>query len=202
MNDQELEIKYFIQDLPALEARLKELGARLVQPRTRETNLRFDTPDGSLTSSYRVLRLRRDTEAKFTYKGPGRYEDGVRIRQEIEFTVGDFEAAQAFLKALGYVVSVMYEKYRTSYELDRVEISLDELPYGTFAELEGPDTESIRSLSDKLGLDWDARAEGSYIFLFSRLRETRDLGFRDLSFENFRDLRVSPSDMDLKPADA
>jgi len=114
--EQELEVKFYVADLPALEARLKSLGATLVQPRTYEINLRFDTPEGDLTRSYQVLRLRKDTVARVTYKGPSRSQEGVRIRQEYEFTVSDFDAAHKLFLALGYKVALVYEKYRTVYK--------------------------------------------------------------------------------------
>lgn len=202
MNDQEIEVKYYIADLKALEAKLKSLGARLAQPRTHEVNLRFDTGDEGLKRSYQVLRLRQDQIARLTYKGPSHFQDGARFRQEIEFQVSDFEAARRFLEALGYQVSMMYEKYRAAYELDEVEITLDELPYGNFAELEGPNPDALRGVNEKLGLNWEARAAESYTVLFDHLREVMGLEFSDLSFENFQGLNVSPSLMDLHPADS
>ena len=36
-------------------------------------------------------------------------------------------------KSLGYVISMIYEKYRTTYELDGVLVTLDEMPCGDFA---------------------------------------------------------------------
>jgi adenylate cyclase class IV len=48
MNHQEIEIKFYVNDLKRLEARLLELGAVLIQPRVHESNVRFDLPDGSL----------------------------------------------------------------------------------------------------------------------------------------------------------
>ena len=77
---QELEVKFYLDDLPTLEDRLRQIGARLVQKRVYESNLRFDTPDGELTRSYQVLRLRQDTAARLTYKGPGSTQDGVKAR--------------------------------------------------------------------------------------------------------------------------
>jgi adenylate cyclase class 2 len=201
MKDQEIEVKYYIADLPALEAKLKRLGAQIVQPRIHEINLRFDTPDEELKRAFKVLRLRQDKAARLTYKGPSHYQEGARMRQEIEFEVSDFEAARRFLEALGYQVSMMYEKYRAAYELDGVEITLDELPYGDFAELEGPNTNSLRTVNRKLGLDWEARAGDSYTVLFDHLREVMSLDFSDLSFENFKNLDVTPAAMNLRPAD-
>ena len=59
-----------------------------------------------------MLRLRRDSSVRLTYKGPGKTIDGVHLRKEIEFAASDFDAAQAFLEALGYQVQMIYEKYR------------------------------------------------------------------------------------------
>lgn len=201
MKDQEIEVKYYIADLPALEAKLKRLGAQMVQQRMHEINLRFDTQDEELKRAFKVLRLRQDKAARLTYKGPSHYQEGARLRQEIEFEVSDFESARRFLEALGYQVSMMYEKYRAAYELDGVEITLDELPYGDFAELEGPDPNSLRTVNRKLGLDWEARAGDSYTTLFDHLRDVMSLDFSDLSFENFKNLDVTPAAMNLRPAD-
>ena len=190
-SDQELEVKFYLSDLSALRGNLEAAGAQLFKPRVHEINLRFDTPSGDLARGYRVLRLRQDSEARLTYKGPGELVDGVRSRQELEFTVSDFETARHFLEALGYEVSVMYEKYRATYTLEGVLVTLDEMPYGNFAEIEGPDGASIRKTAEALGLDWERRILDSYIMLFDRLRERLGLPFRDLSFTNFKELTVT-----------
>src|SRR5690349_7945951 len=109
---QETEAKFYILHLDAITTRLKELKARLIQPRVMETNLRFDLPDHSFRSGGRVLRLRRDTESKLTYKGASQNKSGVLDRQEIEFIVSDFDKAKQFLEALGYRQTMFYEKYR------------------------------------------------------------------------------------------
>jgi len=198
---QELEVKFYLSNLGAFRERVETLGGNLVQPRLHEVNLRFDTPDGDLSRTFQVLRLRQDTAARLTYKGPGATTGGVRARREIEFTVGDFEAARSFLEALGYQVRLMYEKYRTTYELEGVQVTQDEMPYGNFAELEGPDPESIQSVARQLGVDWEARILESYTFLFERLRESLGFSFRDLSFENFAGLEVTPTALGVQPAD-
>jgi adenylate cyclase class 2 len=200
-NDQESEVKYYISDLPALERRLQSLGAQLVQPRVHEINLRFDVADGELVKTGQVLRLRQDSEARLTYKGPSQTEEGVRVRQEIEFIVSDHRAARAFLEALGYHVSMGYEKYRTSYDLGGAHVVLDEMPYGDFTEIEGPDPAIIQAVNQRLGLDWEARVPESYTVLFELLREKLGLPFTDLTFENFQQLSISPADLDVRPAD-
>jgi adenylate cyclase class 2 len=204
---QELEVKFYLRDLPALRARLEGLGAHLVQERVHEINLRFDTPGSTLINSGRLLRLRQDNQAHITYKGPGSVQDGARLRQELEFTVGDFAMAQAVIEALGYQVVLMYEKYRAAYQgapgqpLSEVLVTLDEMPYGYFAEIEGPDGPSIQVAAAQLGLDWEARILDSYTVLFEQARQALGLGFRDLSFENFKGIEVPPEALGVRAAD-
>ena len=197
----ELEVKFYISDLGQLEVRVKALEAKLVQPRTLEYNVRFDNLKGELAQSYQVLRLRRDTANRLTYKGPGVLLDGVRLRKEIEFEVSDFDNAKAFLEALGYRVSMIYEKYRAVYELDGVLVTLDEMPYGNFAEIEGPDAASIQAANSRLGLDWQARVLDSYATLFQIICRKLGLTFRDLTFKNFAATYVTPTNLGVRPAD-
>jgi adenylate cyclase class 2 len=199
--DEELEVKFYLSNRKALEEKLIAHGAKLSAPRVHETNLRFDTPDHSLLESGRLLRLRKDTRARLTYKGMGDIKGGARLRQELEFTVSDFDTARAVFEALGYQVTMMYEKYRTSYALGDLEVTLDEMPYGDFAEIEGPDGESIQEAAQQLGLDWDARSLDSYTVLFERARAALGFEFRDLSFENFRGVKVTPQTLGVWIAD-
>jgi adenylate cyclase, class 2 len=201
MKFQELELKYYVQDLKKIEHHLIDLGAICVQPRIQELNLRFDTDDYSLGRAGKALRLRYDTQARLTFKGPSQSEEGVRLRQEIEFVADDFQAAQAFLLALGFKVSVIYEKYRTSYDLQGVHVVLDELPYGNFIEIEGEQASQIREMNERLGLNWEVRIPESYTVLFDRLRLNWNLQFRDLTFDNFVGLSFSAADLGVFPAD-
>jgi adenylate cyclase class 2 len=200
-NDQELEVKFLVKDLQALERKLKSLGADLVSPRTIEANLRFDNANGSLSKSGKVLRLRHDVHNVMTFKGPSSDQQGVTSRQEIEFKVSNFAAARRLLEALGFQVTVAYEKYRSTYVLEGIEVMLDEMPYGNFCEIEGADPVQIQALAVKLGLKWSARSMASYMVLFENVKKQRHLDFRDLYFRNFKGLVVDPDDMGLKPAD-
>lgn len=197
----EQEVKFHIRDLTALEKRLEALGASLKQARTFERNLRFDTPNRELSSSFQVLRLRQDEICRLTYKGPSDSDREVSARRELEVEVSDPETARGILEALGYEVVVVYEKYRAACMLDEVEISLDEMPFGSFSEVEGPDIESIRRTAEKLGLNWEARSKLSYLAIFNGLKEKLDLKMRDLTFANFIDIQISEDDLDLTSAD-
>ena len=198
---QEIEAKFYVQDLKSIETRIQDLGARLIQPRVLETNLRFDLPDGRLRSERRVLRLRQDTEVRLTYKDSGKSEQGIIRRKEIEFVVEDFEKAKSFLEALGYQQILVYEKYRTTYELADCHIMLDEMPYGNFVEIEGEGTEPIHKLATQLNLDLGASVAVSYSALFERVRQALRLDFIDLTFDNFSKIEVNPEHLSVIAAD-
>lgn len=199
MNEQE--VKFYLLRLPALKKRLLKSGAVLVFPRVLEVNLRFDTPDGTLTSQRQVLRLRKDSRARLTYKSPMLPGQPISIREEIEFEVSDFDAARALLEALGYRVSVMYEKFRTTYDFMGTHVTLDEMPYGNFAEIEGPNTEAIQCAAAALHLDWEARTLDSYLAIFYRVRNALNLSAQNLSFAEFAGVKVKMQEIGLMPAD-
>ncbi len=204
MKDTEIEIKLHVRDLALIEGRLQALGGELHQPHVLETNLRFDTPDRTLGRTYKVLRLRQDWDARLTYKGPGEMNKGARQRTELEFKVSDFEMAKAFLEALGFQETMRYEKRRAEYLLQGLTVTLDEMPFGNFVEIEGPDGAAIQGVCAALGLDWEARITDSYTGLFDKLRQTLGLSFTDLTFENFKGVDITPEDLQdlqVRPAD-
>lgn len=200
-NDMEIEAKFYLRDLTAFRQRLETLGAVQVKHRHHELNLRFDLPDGSLTRAHRVLRLRQDGRALLTYKGAGQAGAEVAVRQEVEVEVSDADACRRLLEALGYQVSMIYEKYRTTYRLGNVEIVLDEMPFGLFCEIEAPDAGTIHQLAERLTLNWQARIAMGYYTLFDQLKAASGLNIRDLTFDNFRENPVDLSIIGITFAD-
>jgi len=216
---QEIEAKFYVRDLERVRTRLQELEALLIQPRVLEMNIRFDLPTGGLSSERRVLRLRRDTEAKLTYKGGSTNEQGVLSRTEIEFTVDDFDKAKAFLEALGYQSIFYYEKYRTTYSLDSasllaktsefskelgglVHVMLDKLPYGNFVEIEGETPQAIRAVADLLNLKLENATPTSYHMLHVQLCEKHpNLDSKTLSFAALEGLGISVEELGVRAGD-
>jgi len=198
----EVEAKFYVRDLPRVVQSLRERGATLVQPRVHETNLRFDRPDGSLKAAGQVLRLRHDTQILLTFKGPTTHSGGVLSRDEIEMTVGNFEQARKMLDALGFIISARYEKFRTTFELNGLKVMLDELPYGDFVEIEGPDEVSVRRLATALGLNMEAAIPASYLALFERLCADRGLDPGQLTFEALGEMQATSEDLKIQAADS
>ncbi len=200
-DNQEIEVKFLISNLPALLEKIQNLGANELRPRMQEVNLRFDTPDRKLSERAQVLRLRQDDQAILTFKSPGQIVDGVISRTELEVVVSDFQSTHAILEALGFQVFMTYEKYRQNFNLNDLVASVDEMPYGNFIELEGNSAEHVRATAALLGLDWDQRINLSYTALLGLYNQNTGHTFRDLSFETFAGLRVLPEQLGLAYAD-
>lgn len=197
----EKEAKFYIRELEKVEANLIRLGATCSQPKTAELNLRFDTPEKTLSASMQVLRLRRDTRARLTYKGPADASSTVSARPEYEVEISDLETGRRILESLGYQVMTIYEKKRASYTFGDVEVSLDQMPFGDFIEIEGPNEASIQLIANKLGMTWENRSSQSYMRLFMTVKTNLGLNFRDLTFDNFRTISVTPEQLQLQYAD-
>lgn len=188
----EIEVKFYLRHLEDIRKRLIAHGLLLKTDRLLERNLRFDTPGQELASKKHVLRLRQDNRATLTFKRP---LTQVETREEFEIEIDDFESGRKILEAIGYIVITLYEKFRETYQIGPIQVMLDELPFGCFVEIEGPSIESIRKMSDQLGLPWDRRVQATYLELFDRIRRPLNLEVQELTFKKFEG--ITPIDPEL-----
>jgi len=187
---QETEVKLYVPDLAGVIRQLEEIGATLAKPRVYERNMRYDNTAHTLTPDGIVLRLRQDTRTRLTFKdGDRTITDGIKSRFEAEVEVSDFDTMHLILGKLGFTPYMVYEKYRTTFELDDTEIVLDEMPYGNFVEIEG-ERQAIEGVLAKLGLEKARRYGASYAVLFDNVRRNLALKVDDLTFENFKGVTV------------
>lgn len=201
MTPRELEAKFLVKDLKGIEARLQKLNAGLIQPRVHETNLRYDTAGRTLSKAGRVLRIRQDESAKMTFKGSTTNLNGVQSRDEIEFEIESFDLGRQLLESLGYEVMFFFEKFRTTYEYNGTHVMLDELPFGSFVEVEGMDEAQIKETAGLLGLNWERAIQVSYRKMYEIACKAMGLPVADISFEHFRNLQVTPAELQALPAD-
>ena len=139
----ERELKFPDVDLDALRGRLIECEAERITASAFEENQLFDR-NGELASSGALLRLRMDSQGtRLTFKGPARFEEGVKVRVEHETKVEDAAQLRALLESLGYEIVRGYQKYREEWRLGGVMIALDHTPIGDFAEFEGAGAEKV-----------------------------------------------------------
>jgi len=197
MDNLEVEVKFFVEDLATFRRKLLAAGAELTKPRVYERNVRFDTAENSLLQNWQLLRLRQDTIVRVTFKGPSEADETseAKVREELEVQVDDFETMAAIFQRLGFQPQQTYEKYRETFQIEGIEIVLDELPFGNFLELEGDET-NIKRMAGVLGLDWGKRILNNYLAMMGQVKALYNLPFDDLTFDNFADLDINIIDID------
>jgi adenylate cyclase, class 2 len=212
---QEIEIKLRVEDIDALKAALKKMGARLLlggTGRVHEWNTLFDTDQQDLRKREQLLRTRVETPdghvsrghknggqpALLTFKGPvvgrrprgggSKIGRGHKVREEIEFQLGDAAGAAKILERLGMRPSFHYEKYRTTFRLPTEDwakgllIELDETPIGTFMELEGP-PKAIDRAAKEFGFSKKDYILTNYVSLFVEDCRRRGQKMGDMVFQ-------------------
>jgi adenylate cyclase class 2 len=135
----EVEIKLAMPGAAFARRLLRKAGFRARRRRALESNLIFDTAEGSLRRTGRLLRLRCwGGWWWLTFKGPPVAGPHKR-REELEVRIDDGAAVSAILERLGLASSYCYEKYRAEYQRtgERGTVALDETPIGVYLELEG-----------------------------------------------------------------
>ncbi len=181
----EIELKFFIPDLDPLRARIRSQGAVCTARRYFEHNVRYETADERLRRGNCLLRLRKGRGATLTFKSPPPAADPrFKVYRELEVAVDDFDAMDAILRALGFTVRQIYQKWRETWQLADAVLCLDSMPFGDFLEIEGPPASIMQTVS-ALGLRWENRILASYLAIFSSLRDAAGIDFEDLTFDNF-----------------
>ncbi len=180
----EVEVKFYLTDPTLMQQRLLELGAE-AGPRLFESNLRFENQDHELCRSDRLLRLRRDSGCRLTFKQRPTCDDNeCKVYHEFEVEVSDHDTMNAILNCLGFKAVQSYEKWRQTFLWEDVTFCVDEMPFGNFLEIEGA-ADGIKSAAAKLGLPWRQRILANYLSIFELLRNAHALPFNDLTFDNF-----------------
>ncbi len=164
----ETEVKLRTDDLEAVRRRLQGLGARLKERVEDEKDLLFRSTTDPPALEGQVLRLRLfGQEGMLTWKGAPTFDKGVKKREELQTRVSDAPALRQLLDRLGYEVSLEFSKSREYWDLWGLTVSLDELPFGRYVEVEGDEEEIERAVAE-LGLTEAERVEEGYPQLAAR----------------------------------
>ena len=182
----ETEIKFRVDDLKALAARLEQAGFHLDTPRTFESNVLYDTPDRKMRANTEILRIRSYggkytlTHKRLPDSGPG--EDRHKHRIETETQVSDGNALAEVFQSLGLVPAFRYEKWRTEWSDGEGHCVMDETPIGNFAELEG-ESQWIDRVAARLGVPHSEYMTLSYGRLFEQWKEEHHSPAEHLTFD-------------------
>jgi adenylate cyclase class 2 len=189
----EVEVKFHLTRPEVLRRRLTDLDAT-ARPRIFERNLRFEDSNHTLRAGQKLLRLRQDDACRLTFKSkPSSMVTQCKVYRELEVAVGDFDAMQAILNALGFMAVQTYEKWRQEFEWKGVTLCVDTLPFGHFLEIEGEQAQ-IKHAAAHLALPWEKRILANYLAIFERVRARYNLPFDDVTFSNFE-----PYPIDMTP---
>lgn len=178
----EIEIKFRIDNIDALAAKLSQLGFKQVTPRTHEMNTLFDLPGKPLRSQGELLRLRKYGDAwVLTHKAKSNSGGPHKIRVEIETRVEDGSKMEAILRALQFRPTFRYEKYRAEWKGGPGHVVIDETPIGNYGEIEGP-PEWIDSVALQLGLNPDSYITDTYAGLFFNWKKHSRSSAEEMTF--------------------
>jgi len=129
--------------------RLPRIGAKL-RGEDFEVNTIYTGETLDLERS--ILRLRRvGNRGILAYKERFPSSSAIKRQREDETGLDDPNAMELILDALGFTPALVYEKRRETWRLGKTEIVVDELPFGLFMEIEGPEND-IQDVESKLAI--------------------------------------------------
>ena len=164
----EKEVKFEIDNIDSFIKKLKSLDAKFIHKSFQKT-IRFDNKDKELEKSGKFLRVRSGEKNIMTMKIK-KDNKNVFEREEIELEISDIENARKIINQLGFDYERVMEKNRSDWNLDGIKISVDELPFGFFVELEGEE-DKIFKLIKKLGLNKSKKIIDTYWELFEKYKK-------------------------------
>ena len=177
----EIEIKFRVDQLRALNRRLQQLGFRLVTRRTHEMNTLYDLPGQRLRKRGELLRLRKyGPKWTLTHKAKGK-AGRHKTRVENETQVADGVKMDIILRALGFAPSFRYEKFRAEWSDGTGHVVVDETPIGNFGEIEGP-ARWIDQTARHLRVPKDSYITETYAALFFLWKKQARSSAREMTY--------------------
>lgn len=181
----EIEIKFRVDDVLAINRRLRKSGVRLVTRRTHEMNTLYDLPGQPLRKRGELLRLRKyGDEWVLTHKAKGKSARH-KSRAETETKVADGAKMDAILRALGFAPVFRYEKFRAEWSDGKGNIVVDETPIGNFGEIEGP-SRWIDRTADVLQIPQSDYITNTYTELFFQWKKLTSSSASEMTFKAIR----------------
>src|SRR5581483_4212059 len=180
-----VEIKFLVDDLRALECKLRAAGFRRKTPSTREMNTLYDLPGEDLRRRGELLRLRQyGKKWKLTHKAKGQ-SGRHKSRMETETELPDGKKMDAILRATGFGPHFRYEKFRAEFSDGQGDVVLDRTPIGNLAEIEGK-PRWIDRTAKKLGLDHKQYITKNYADLFFDWKKRTGSPAKEMTFKAVR----------------
>lgn len=182
-SNREIEIKFRLGSPREFARRLRKSGLKIVTPRTHEMNTLYDLPGQPLRQRGELLRLRKyGPQWVLTHKAKGK-TGRHKARIESETKISDGPKMEAILRALGFVPTFRYEKFRAEWSDGKGHVVVDETPIGNFGEIEGP-SRWIDATANALGISRDQYITQTYAGLFFEWKEQTGSRAQEMTFES------------------
>jgi adenylate cyclase, class 2 len=155
----EYEAKFLNINKNEIRERLKKAGAELAKPEFLQKRFNFHLP-GDLRDDKVWLRVRNEGD-KITLSLKRADGREIHHQKELALQVNDFDTAVEILKSIGCEIRMYQETKRELWTLDGAEITIDEWPFlEPLVEVENDSEKNVRSVSEKLGFNWDEAVFG------------------------------------------
>ena len=137
-SNREVEVKFRVTRVRSLVQRLRHDGFRQIPRPTHDLNTLYDWQSQILRKRGQLLRLRKyGSQWILTHKAKGK-TGRHKTRIETETHLANGPAMDGILRALNFVSTFRYEKFRAEWSDDKGHVVIDQTPIGTFGEIEGP----------------------------------------------------------------
>lgn len=190
--NKEIEAKFYPVDKDQIRNKLRSIGARLEHPEVLMKMAMFDFKDKeemNETGLYRWFRVRDEGDRVTLNVKEFNTTTKDKHVKELEFIVGDFEKSCELLSLTGLEQTSSQEKYREKWLKDSCEITIDTWPgLEPFIEIEGASEELVKSVSEKLELNYDEAIWGSVDPIYEMIYGIPEASIREvpeLTFEKF-----------------
>lgn len=152
----EIEVKFINVNVDDIRERLRALGAKCAQPMRRMRRVLIEQPEHEAEHSFIRIRDQGD-KITLTFKRRARAKlNRINDTKEIEVEVSNFEDTVELFKEAGWSPKTYQENRRETWLLDDAEVVIDEWPWlSPQIEIEAEEEAVVRSVAEKLGLDWD-----------------------------------------------
>ncbi|MEN3017273.1 MAG: class IV adenylate cyclase [Candidatus Methanosuratincola petrocarbonis] len=178
----EIEAKAPVEDASIIESRVRQSGGELIGEKT-QVDIYLSHPCRDMRGADEALRLRLEGgKCVVTFKG-ARMKGNLKSREELEFSVGEWEKALEVFSRLGFKVAARVCKVRREYRLLGASVAIDRVEgLGDFVEIEAPRTGTemersalVESVATMIGVDKSRLTTKSYVELLeSRSSESSD----------------------------
>lgn len=190
---EEKEIKLKVDNFKKLIDYLLKNGAEILNA-TKEVTIRMDTPNKDLKKRGLFLRVRSGSKKVITLKEKLGNDERVKTRKETEFEIENIKKMIYILGKLGFDYRLVMEKYRINLKYKGAKLSIDELPFGIYLEIEGSE-KTIYKVAKELGYTKKEKILLTYWDLFDIYKKKNKKRGTDIVFpKNYNSKTLSSLD--------